>query len=113
MDWGWCVGRCAAPIDPETSNFSVRYAEWVEDQVLVMDAYNCDGAHGSWVQLEHDTAPIDDYQRGKYLVSGTWRRAVDMVFYSPEELARARELHAEERAEASQVFCCTVGQHVV
>ena len=101
-EWGWCVGRIGAPIDADTCNFSVRYAEWTEDQVLTIEAYGV-GAYGSWVQLEHDLPPIDGYQGGQYLVGGVWRRAKLMTFYSKDELARARQCAKEAVVEASQV----------
>ena len=110
----YAVGRCAAPIDPDTSNFSVQYTEWNEDQVLTMDAYSPDGGYGAWIQFEHvDLPPIEAYERGQYLVSGVWRRATGMTFYTKDELCKARSLWKQTAVEASQVVRARVTRRVV
>ena len=59
-------------------------------------------AHGScWMAT---LAPrIAAFEKGKYLVAGTWKRAKELHFHLPGELKAARETASAAKAAANQV----------
>ena len=103
--WGWHAARIG-----DTSamgcNYSALYMDkWREDHTLFVSDYGTGGV-GNWVLLEGTPPLIMDFKAGKYMVkideADVWFRAENLIEYSGESLAAAREVKKAAAVEASQ-----------
>lgn len=101
-EWGWACGKLA-PCVAKHANFAVTYADgWKEEHTLRIEDYG-QGGYGSWVLLEGAVGTrIDDYERGRYLVRGQWRRAPHLAQFTDGQLAEARAAASDARRKTEQ-----------
>ena len=87
-------------------NYSALYMDkWREDHTLFVSDYGTGGV-GNWVLLEGTPPLIMDFKAGKYMVkidgADVWFRAENLIEYSGESLAAARQVKKAAAVEASQ-----------
>ena len=101
--WGWAAGRLAPPKEDE-SNCTVLYKDHCSEQQTLGTAAYGGEAYGAWVLLDGTLAPpIEAYEKGKYLVAGVWKRAIELHFHRPDEMKAARDAASAAKAAASQM----------
>ena len=101
--WGWAAGRLAPPKEDE-SNCTVLYKDHCSEQQTLGTAAYGGEAYGAWVLLDGTLAPpIEAYEKGKYLVAGARKRAIELHFPRPDAMKAARDAAPVAEAAASQM----------